>query len=88
MQISFFLFFIFFSKGQCHSYNLEPKSLFYDYQNVSYDHSSTATLLNMSAILFFGGHLENGRIRSGQESFWNLHHLENIWCKFHACIIN
>ena len=56
--------------------------MFYNYQNVSYDHSPTPTLFNMSAILFFGGHLENGRIRSGQESFWNLHYLENIWCKF------
>ena len=41
----------------------------------------------VSAILFFGGHLENGRIWSGQESFLNVCHVKNIWCKFHACII-
>ena len=88
MQISFFCIFELYTKGQCRSCNLDSKLLFCDHQNVSYDQSSTPALLNMSAILAFGGHLENGRIRSGQESFCNLHYLENIWCKFHACIIN
>ena len=38
------------------------------------------TLLGeMAAILFFGGHLENGGIRSGQESFLNVSHVKNIW---------
>ena len=53
------------TKGQCLSCNLESKLLFYDHQNVSYDQLSTPALLYLSAILFFGGHLEHGRIGSG-----------------------
>ena len=41
----------------------------------------------MSAILVFGGHLENGRIWSGQESFLNAWDVIKIWWKFHTCII-
>ena len=41
----------------------------------------------VSAILFFGCHLENGRIWSGHESFLNVCHVKNIWCKCFACII-
>ena len=48
----------------------------------------THTLPNeMSAILFLGDHIENGRIWSGQESFLNVWDVMKIWWKFHACII-
>ena len=89
MQISFFAFLNFIQKDNAVAviWNQNCCSVIIR-KNVSCDQSSTPTLLNMSAILVFGGHLENGRIRSGQESFCNLHYLENICCKFHACIIN
>ena len=36
-------------------------------------------LSQLSAILFFDGHLENGGISSGQGSEFNVHHVKNIW---------
>ena len=45
-------------------------------------------LSQMSAILFYGGHLENGGISRGQGSEFDVCHVKNIWRKSHACIIN
>ena len=36
-------------------------------------------LSQLSAILFFGGHLENGGISSGHGSKFNVCHVKNIW---------
>ena len=36
-------------------------------------------LSQLSAILFFGSHLENGGIPSGQGSEFNVCHVKNIW---------
>ena len=36
-------------------------------------------LTEVSAILDFGGHLENRRMSRGQESFFNVCHVKNIW---------
>ena len=36
-------------------------------------------LSQLSAILFYGGHLENGEISSGQGSEFNVCHVKNTW---------
>ena len=76
-----------YTKGHWSSFDLIPSMLFYDEQKPRYDQFTRYTFVRSVSHFVFSGHLENGRILRGHDSFLKVCHVKNIWCKVHVCII-